>query len=121
MKRVILESPYKGRDKSEVARNELYARLCMLQCLRTGRAPMVSHLLYTQCLDDGISKERRLGIEAGLAWGTEGVETVAFMDLGVSEGMVIGTERAREQGRRWRYEQLDADLIEIYNNKAPTL
>ena len=66
---VILESPYAGgthlpidmreRDKQ---RNILYARACMKDCLNKGEAPFLSHLLYTQVLDDDVKEERALGI-----------------------------------------------------------
>ena len=51
---VILESPYAG----DVARYTLYARECMLDSLKRNEASMVSHLLYTQCLNDLIPDER---------------------------------------------------------------
>ena len=66
MKRVIIESPYAGNIK----RNLEYARACVKDSLLRGEAPIASHLLYTQegILNDSISEERRLGIDAGLAW-----------------------------------------------------
>ena len=74
MRLVILESPYAGNVEQNVA----YARACMLDCLRSGEAPMVSHLLYTQVLDDKNAAERALGIEAGLAWGRVAEATVVY-------------------------------------------
>lgn len=95
MKLVILESPLAG----DVERNQRYARACMLDCLRRGEAPMVSHLLYTQALDDDVPAERRLGIEAGLSWGRVAEATVAYTDLGISAGMQAGINRALSEGR----------------------
>lgn len=57
---VQLESPYAG----DVARNRMYARRAMLDCLRHGEAPFASHLLYTQVLDDTIPEDRELGMSA---------------------------------------------------------
>ena len=67
MKRVILESPYAG----DLGRNIKYPRACLRDSIHRGEAPLASHLLYTQegVLDDGDPEERKLGIEAGLAWG----------------------------------------------------
>ena len=97
MKRVILESPYAG----DVDKNVAYARAALRDSLLRGEAPVASHLLYTQpgVLDDGDPDERARGIEAGLAWGPVAEATVVYADLGISEGMQRGIERAREQGR----------------------
>src|SRR5690606_24498929 len=45
---VIIESPYSG----DVERNTEYARSCLLDSLRRGEAPIASHLLHTQVLED---------------------------------------------------------------------
>lgn len=44
MKLVIVESPYAGDVKTNVA----YARAAIRDCLMRGEAPYASHLLYTQ-------------------------------------------------------------------------
>ncbi len=67
---------------------------------------MVSHLLYTQALDDGDADERRMGIEAGLAWGAVADGTVVYIDRGVSRGMMLGIERARSEGRPVSFRRL---------------
>lgn len=99
---VILESPFAG----DVDRNVRYARACMRDCLRRGEAPFASHLLYTQpgVLNDLVSDERELGIEAGLAWGRAADKTVVYTDLGLSRGMEQGIARAQLEGREveWR-------------------
>lgn len=98
---VILESPYAG----DVARNTAYARRAMADSLSRGEAPMVSHLLYTQVLDDTDPPQRARGIAAGLAWGRAAEATVVYCDLGFSPGMEEGIRRAQEEGRvveeRW--------------------
>lgn len=68
MRLVIIESPYAGPTPEAVAANVAYARACLLDSLRRGEAPIASHLLYTQVLNDLIPEERALGIAAGLAW-----------------------------------------------------
>jgi hypothetical protein len=71
----------------------------MHDCLLRGEAPFASHLLYPQVLDDNLPSERRLGIEAGLAWGQRADLTVLYIDLGITSGMRQGVVRARDEGR----------------------
>lgn len=93
MRLVILESPYAG----DVKMNVDYARQAMLDCLRRGEAPIASHLLYTQCLDDRTPHERELGILAGHAWYKVAEACVVYTDRGISGGMkagILAAERA---------------------------
>ena len=94
---VIIESPYAG----DVEANVTYARAALADSLRRGEAPIASHLLYTQpgVLDDAVPEERRLGINAGLAWGRVADATVVYVDRGITPGMEQGIERARREGR----------------------
>lgn len=96
MKRVIIESPFAG----DTAKNTAYARECLLDSLRRGEAPIASHLLYPQVLDDMDGVERALGIEAGLVWGTCADLTAVYLDRGVSSGMRLGIRRALMEGRQ---------------------
>lgn len=50
-------------------------------------------------LDDGIDDERKLGIAAGLTWGSVADATVVYIDYGISDGMQEGIERAETEGR----------------------
>lgn len=90
MKRVILESPYSG----DVVRNTDYARKCMLDSILRGESPLVSHLLYTQCLDDLKPEQRVLGMTAGFAWYSVTELCVVYTDYGISRGMEIGIQEA---------------------------
>jgi hypothetical protein len=92
---VILESPYSGN----VDRNVAYACEAMRDSLERGEAPLASHLLYTLMLSDKVPAERRMGIEAGLAWGRVADVTVVYEDLGISPGMQQGIDRAKAEGR----------------------
>ncbi|MEM9194313.1 MAG: hypothetical protein AAGF12_34370 [Myxococcota bacterium] len=83
MRLVVLESPYAG----DVAKNVAYARMCVLDCLRRGEAPIASHLLFPAILGDCEPQRRRLGIAAGLAWVKVAHAQVFYQDLGVSPGM----------------------------------
>ena len=108
MRLVIVESPYAPKDATstedfakKIALHEVYARAAMKDCLRRGEAPYASHLLYTQpgVLDDMVSAERSLGIEAGLAWGKKADATVVYEDLGLSGGMLLGIATAKAERR----------------------
>ena len=105
MIRVIVESPFAG----DVERNITYARACMHDCFKRGEAPFASHLLYTQkgVLDDLVTKERSLGIEAGLAWGEAADKTIVYTDFGISGGMQLGVERAKLIGRPVEFRKLN--------------
>lgn len=109
MKRVILESPYAG----DVNVNEIYAELCMYDCLvNYHEAPYASHLLYTRkyVLNDDISNERELGINAGFAWRGAADLTVFYIDLGVSEGMRRGIADCEKYRRSYVTRNLPKEL-----------
>ena len=93
---VILESPYAGN----VGLNIIYARAAMADSLQRGEAPYASHLLYTQdgVLDDDKPEERRLGMEAGFAFGRAASKVVVYTDLGISSGMKAGIKAHRKKG-----------------------
>lgn len=93
MKRLIIESPYAG----DVERNVLYARRCVAHALSRGRAPLCSHLLYTQpgILDDKKPSERELGINAGFEWTAVAEEVWVYTDYGTSSGMQRGVNLAQ--------------------------
>lgn len=107
---VILESPFAG----DVEKNLKYARKCMRDCFMKGEFPFASHLLYTQegILDDDLPEERKLGIDAGLCWGKFANKTVVYTDLGITEGMKEGIERAKSEGRV-------VEMREIFGTNKP--
>ena len=107
---VVLETPFRG----DVEKNIEYARKCMRDCFMRGEFPFASHLLYTQegILDDGAPEERALGIEAGLAWVKVAEATIVYTDLGISEGMKKGIERAKKESRPVEYRTLNGFKIE---------
>jgi len=88
--RVILESPYAG----DVDGNRRYAHACLLDSLTRGEAPIASHLLYTQVLDDHDPDQRALGITAGLAWLSAADYMVVYTDRGISAGMAAAVKLA---------------------------
>jgi hypothetical protein len=103
---VFIESPFAG----DIVTNIKFARACMRDSLGRGEAPFAMHLLYTQegILDDDIPEERNWGIEAGLAWGKHASKTVVYTNLGITEGMEIGIQRAKDERREIEYRELDS-------------
>lgn len=91
MRKVILESPYAG----EVELHLDYARYCLKDSLMRGEAPIASHLLHTQVLNDEIEEERNLGINAGHQWLEVCEAVVVYTDLGISKGMRQAIEKAK--------------------------
>jgi len=106
---VIVESPYAG----DVGQNVAYARACIKDCLDRGEYPFASHLLYTQegILDDTKPDERQLGIDAGMAWMAAAAKVVVYLDLGLSNGMKYGIEKASAAGKTIEFRNLDPDKV----------
>ena len=102
MKLTIIESPYAG----DVAANTAYARACLLDSLNRGEAPMASHLLYTQVLDDTNPAERELGINAGLEWMSCADLVAVYADNGISAGMMQGILAAQDEDIKIEYRRL---------------
>ena len=93
-----MESPYAAPTLIGRWLNRCYARRCLRDSLARGEAPIASHLLYTQVLDDRDPAERSLGIAAGLAWRTVAEASVVYVDRGVSGGMQLGIDAAMAAG-----------------------
>lgn len=112
MLKVIMESPYAGGPglRGLIRRwlNRRYARRCVRHSLLNDEAPIASHLLYTQrgILRDHVPSERKLGIEAGLAWRGAAAATIVYIDRGISEGMRYGIDDAKAAGRPVYYRSL---------------
>jgi hypothetical protein len=110
----VIESPYAG----DVERNLNYVRACMRDSLMRGEAPFPSHALYTQpgVLDDTIPEERKLGMEAGFAWGKWASRVAFYIDLstsGWSSGMKEGLRRAEARGCELRTRTLGAPWSDL--------
>src|SRR3989344_2533403 len=106
MKRVIIETPYKGNNWEETKENIRFARLCGHDCIvRRNEAWFASHLLYTQegVLDDKIPEERMLGIEGGFAWKETADSTVVYVNRGISKGMHLGIRKTISFGQPFEY------------------
>ena len=107
MKRVIVESPFKG-DRE---RNKRYLERCLRDCLMRGESPYASHKMLTDCVDDDDPEERRLGIEAGFAWKQDAELTAFYVDLGWSDGMKMGRGFCHEAKHPYETRTLPADDV----------
>jgi len=90
---VIIESPYAG----DVERNETYAKRAMLDSIHRGEAPLVSHLLYTQVLDDLVPSQRETGIHLHLTLirrAPKDTVLAVYADYEMSKGMCRGIDEA---------------------------
>lgn len=112
MRRVILESPFKGDDWKQTERNIAYLRLCLRDCVLRGEAPYASHALFTQpgVLDDHNPDERTLGMNAGFAWREVAEKTVVYTDFGISRGMQYGITHAETSGMPVEYRKIFDDV-----------
>lgn len=124
MKRVIVESPFRGENAYQQERNRRYALECMKDSIMRNEAPFLSHLLYTQILNEAIPEERELGINTGLLWGDVAEMTAVYTDNGITEGMQLGINHAIENGRPIEY-RIIGDIkeknIELHNAKLTSL
>lgn len=111
MKLVVIESPYAG----DVDGNVRYAKLAVLDCLARGESPYASHLFFTQdgLLDDTRADHRRLGIEAGFAWGQAAESVVFYVDRGWSKGMIEGYRVAYFRGAHIEIRSLERGNLGI--------
>lgn len=110
MRRVVIESPYSG----QVQRNEEYARAAMVDCLSRGEAPIASHLLGPQVLNDLNPAQREIGISAGHAWIPVTDALVVYEDYGISSGMAQGIAFAAQQ------EGVEIEYRKILKNEEDT-
>lgn len=108
MKKVIIESPYAG----DVEENLKYARACLIDSLKRGEAPIASHLLYPQVLNDedpaARTKGIEVGLEVGLAWLDVADLHVFYVDKGFSKGMLKALERCIESDVRPEFRKICA-------------
>jgi len=113
---VMLESPYAAKTQLQSIRHVFYAREAMRHSLEVKfEAPLPSHLLYTQVLDDDIPLHREIGIGAGMAWLQRADYVVLYTDFGVSKGMEYARKLAESLGLDVVKRQLPADTVQKIN------
>jgi hypothetical protein len=112
--RVYLCSPYNGGNNDELwgigsygqdikqlrrKRNRQYALECMTTLMKEkSYAVFAPHLLYTAILHEDNKIERRLGLQSGLEFLQECDMLVIGDKYGISEGMQIEIDKAKELG-----------------------
>lgn len=107
-KLVVIESPFASNDPQAMRDNVAYAQKAMTDSLYFhDEAPMLSHLLYTQVLNEDDATARDMGIKAGLAWRQGSQGTVVYKDRGISHGMGYGIAAAQEVGKSVEYRSLE--------------
>ncbi len=108
LKKVVLESRFAAEDVKGLLINKRFTIACIRDCFLRGEAAYASHVIYAQShiLDDYVSSERALGIQAGFNWGDCAEKTVVYTDLGISGGMKLGIEHAQKVGREVEYREL---------------
>jgi len=89
----MIESPYAG----DISRNLLYAREALHWAIDEGVAPLCSHLLYTQVLDDSKPIARAMAFQIHKALYNRIDEAWFFLDYGMSPGMTIAHDWAIEK------------------------
>jgi hypothetical protein len=107
-KYAVIESPFKGENKAQETLHRAYLEACLRDSiLNHGEAPIASHKLYTDALDDSVANERAIGIHVGLELAKVCARSVFYIDLGMSEGMErYGLPGARAAKREVIYRRL---------------
>jgi hypothetical protein len=108
---VVVESPYAATEYYNLAQHREYLRLAMADCAIRGEAPMASHHLLPEILQDDVPHERALGIAMGYAWGQHAAACVVYSDLGVSPGMEAALAHYKAAGKPIEWRVLDWRLV----------
>ena len=112
MIRTIIESPYGTKvdgtrcTDEEIALNVRYLKECIRDSLNRGEAPFASHGFYTSVLNDATPDERKLGINAGFAWGNVAHQVAVYTDFGITSGVQLGIDRHMANGLNIVYRKL---------------
>lgn len=107
---VYICSPYTGDIEKNVSNARRYSRFAVQQ----GYLPITPHLLYPQFLDDGLQRERDLGMFFGIVLMSKCTEVWVFGER-ISNGMKIEIDRAKHKGYKVRYFSGDCIPIEEIN------
>tara|TARA_Y100001972_G_scaffold23729_1_gene28731 strand:+ start:120 stop:386 length:267 start_codon:yes stop_codon:yes gene_type:complete len=78
----------------------------MSDSLLRGESPFASHLLYTQVLDDTKEIERLTGMSRAFNWYRHADLMAVYTDKGISKGMEMGMEVAKNFGINIEYRNL---------------
>jgi hypothetical protein len=123
--RVFLCSPFTASTKQGIAENIVFARKCIVDCLRRGEASFASHLLYTQpgILNDHVPAEREAGMKAGERFLHICDLVACYIDRGVSSGMRRELRLALATATPIEFRRLDGKRLPtpkwLHDNKIP--
>lgn len=98
MKLVYICSPYRATDAETLQRNIEYAKTLTRAALLRGECPVATHLYMTQCLDESIGEERKIGLAAGTEILRRCDLVIVGMKYGISEGMAAEIQCAKNNG-----------------------
>ena len=98
MKLVYICSPYRATDAETLQRNVEYAKALTRTILLRGDCPVTPHLYMTQCLDESIGEERKIGLAAGTEILRRCDLVIVGMKYGISEGMAAEIQCAKDRG-----------------------
>lgn len=98
MKLVYICSPYRATDAETLQRNIKYAKTLTRAALLRGECPVTAHLYMTQCLDESIEGERKIGLAAGTEILGRCDLVIVGMKYGISEGMAAEIQCAKDRG-----------------------
>ena len=79
-------------------RNIKYAKTLTRAALLRGECPVTAHLYMTQCLDESIEGERKIGLAAGTEILRRCDLVIVGMKYGISEGMAAEIQCAKDRG-----------------------
>ena len=103
MGKVYIISRYRAATERGMEFNRRVARYFCRKVILEGNVPVAPHLFYTQFLDEGQEKERRIGLDRGLKELREADEfLLVLIDGKVSEGMRQEIRQALRDGMRGR-------------------
>ena len=98
MKLVYICSPYRATDAETLQRNIKYAKTLTRAALLRGECPVTAHLYMTQCLDESIEGERKIGLAAGTEILRRCDLVIVGMKYGISEGLAAEIQCAKDRG-----------------------
>ena len=98
MKLVYICSPYRATDAETLQRNIEYAKTLTRAALLRGECPVTTHIYMTQCVDESIGEERKIGLAAGTEILRRCDLVIVGMKYGISEGMAAEIQCAKDRG-----------------------
>ena len=96
MRMIYICQPYRAKDEAIRQRNIEYAKQLTREVLLQEMCPIATHLYMTQCLDDAIKQERKIGLAAG----QEILKKCDAIYVGTKYGISAGMKKEMEQAKK---------------------